>query len=73
MLIGGQLLTIGGPPARRYGQGFAWYKLGTTKLAGGTSRIRVQVPRPLGGNFAIDVILLTPVPFTPNGFVRPGE
>ncbi|CAN5504341.1 hypothetical protein BH11ARM2_BH11ARM2_12100 [soil metagenome] len=73
VLIGGQLLTIGGPPARRYGQGFAWYKLGTTKLAGGTSRIRVQVPRPLGGNFAIDVILLTPVPFTPNGFVRPGE
>ncbi|RYG48429.1 hypothetical protein EON79_04470 [bacterium] len=73
LLIGGQLLTISGPPVRRYGQGFGWYKLGMTKLAGANSRIRVQVPRPLGGDFAIDVILLTPVPFSPNGFVRPGE
>lgn len=74
VLIGGQLLTIEGPPVRKYGQGFAWYKLGTTRLAaGGNSRVRVQVARPMGGNFAVDVILLTPVPFAPNGFVRPGE
>lgn len=71
VLIGGQRLTISEEPVSAYGDGYAWYRLGTTRLAGDRSSMRLVVNRRGGIDLAIDAIVLTPVPFRPNGVTPP--
>lgn len=70
ILIGDQLMPMPKEYSALYGQGLAWYKLGTTKLQGNLSTVRVQV-NSAGAPIAIDAIVLTPVPFTPSATTPP--
>jgi hypothetical protein len=70
-IVGGQTLTINTDPVSPYGNGFAWYKLGVTKLAGGQSTIKLVVTGETSSDLAIDVLLLTPGVFHPNGVDQP--
>lgn len=65
--IGGQILTIQGEGLSPYSNGFAWYRLGTTKLSKGQSKLVVEMRAPEGIDMAIDTILLTPIGFAPRG------
>ncbi len=69
--IGGQIMTAQSGPLSPYGSGFAWYKMGTTRLTPGNARINVEASLPTGGEVAIDAILLYPGTFTPNGVTVP--
>jgi hypothetical protein len=69
--IGGQVLTIQGEGVAAYGDGFAWYKLGTTRAVTGTNKFRLSIDAPQGADLAIDTILLYPGAFRPNGVIPP--
>jgi hypothetical protein len=71
VMVGGQPMLITAEPVSPYGAGYAWYRLGTTRLAGNTTKLRVQVGSALGSEIALDVILLSPSPFQPNGVRLP--
>ncbi len=66
VIVGGQPLRITSEPIGLYGNGFGWYKLGTTRLAGGQSSMRVEIAASNNQEIALDVILLTPRPFKPD-------
>ncbi len=70
-IIGGQTMTIAEGPFSPYGEGFAWYRLGKTRLAGGSSTIRIRVVGAQGADMALDVLLLTPDSFVPSGVTMP--
>ncbi len=70
-LVGGQILQVTGDPISLYGGGFGWYKLGSTRLGGTMTKLRIQVNSPSGADISIDTILLSPTPFTPAGVTRP--
>lgn len=70
-IIGGQTMTINTEPVSLYGGGYGWYKLGVTRLAGGRSSLKVIVTGETSSDLALDVILLTPGTFTPNGVNEP--
>lgn len=65
--IGGQTLIPEARPVAYYGQGFAWYRLGVSRLAGNTAKLRLTIDGPLGYEYAIDAIVLTPSRFRPLG------
>ncbi len=71
VVIGGQQMKLSGEPQSIYGGGFGWYRLGTTRIAGNLTNIRLQVDTAGNDEVAVDVILLTPVPFKPNGVTPP--
>ncbi|MDX2066539.1 MAG: hypothetical protein SFX74_12430 [Fimbriimonadaceae bacterium] len=73
--IGGQQLTIQDRAVSPYGQGFAWYRLGVTRLTTTESRLRLEVDNPVGDEFAFDSLLITPPGFKPRGtrVTDPGE
>jgi hypothetical protein len=72
VVIGGQALTIVGEPTSPYGDGYAWYRLGTTKLAGSATSLQLTVLAPEGAELGIDTIVLTPLlPFRPQGTRMP--
>ena len=69
--VNGQPFTITSPPVSLYGDGYGWYKLGVTRLSGNIAKARIQVNG--GGNLpiAMDAIILSPRPFTPDGITLP--
>jgi hypothetical protein len=69
--IGGQILTRQSEGFSPYGAGYAWYQFGTTKLAGATTQIALEVNAPNGVDLAVDAIVLSPTPFTPRGISVP--
>jgi hypothetical protein len=69
--VGGQVLTIQGEGLSAYGDGYEWYRFGTTKAVAGTNKLRLSVDAPQGADLAIDAILLYPGSFRPNGVVPP--
>ncbi|MDR3688455.1 MAG: hypothetical protein P4L46_03690 [Fimbriimonas sp.] len=71
VVVGGQVMPVTGDPISLYGSGFGWYKVGTTRLAGNLTRLRVQVNTSGNAEIAIDSILVTPDPFTPNAVTLP--
>jgi hypothetical protein len=68
--VGGQVLKLPEAPIVRYGQGLGWYKLGTTRLAGNLSKVRISVAS-AGPAIVLDAILITPHPFTPKAVQPP--
>ncbi len=71
VVVAGQLMNLEGPALSPYGSGFAWYKLGTTRLSSGTIRINVIALPDTESEIAIDAILLYPGSFNPSGVVIP--
>ncbi|MBC8066032.1 MAG: hypothetical protein H7Y17_14460, partial [Chlorobia bacterium] len=69
--VGSQLLTVQGEGLSAYGDGFAWYRLGTTRVIPGTNKMKITFDAPQGADVAIDTILLYPGSFRPNGIVPP--
>ena len=68
--IGDQLIPFPADYTALYGQGLAWYKLGTTALRGNVSTLRIQV-NSAGAPIAIDTIVVTPIHFTPTATTPP--
>lgn len=71
VFVGGQTMTLTGESVGRYGSGYGWYRLGTTRLAGGTQKLRVQVDAPRGAEIALDAIMLSPTRQKPSGVTPP--
>jgi hypothetical protein len=71
LTVGGQLMTIQEEGLSEYGDGYAWYKLGTTKVVNGTNKMRLAVDAPQGADLAVDAILLYPGKLRPNGIIPP--
>lgn len=67
----GQVMGIVGEPTSFYGAGFAWYRLGSTKLATGQSKVRLSVASSQGADISVDVIVFAPLGFQPNGVALP--
>lgn len=73
VLVGNQVMTISGEGVSPYGLGFAWYKCGSTKLAGARAKVRIEVTSDQGIDMALDVIMISPSGFRPNGITIPGQ
>ena len=69
--VSGQVLRITGPGMSGYGNGFAWYKLGTTRLLNQRNKVRVSVAATQGTEEALDALLFFPGTFTPSGQLMP--
>jgi len=69
--VSGQRLSIIDGPYSSYASGFAWYRLGVTRLLSTNSDLSIHVDSPEGAYLAIDVILLYPGTFKPNGVTMP--
>lgn len=69
--IGGQIMRITGEPVNQYGSGFGWYNLGTTRLPSTKSEFRVEFMGVTSTDVALDALLFTPQPITPNGTFLP--
>ena len=68
--IAGDAFTIQSEPISPYGQGFAWYRLGTTKLGGTQTKMRLQVNSKTA-DMAFDAFVLYPGHFQPRGVTLP--
>lgn len=51
----------------------SWVLAGKVHLAAGKHRLRIEPVEEPKCTFGLDVLLLTPVPFTPRGKLKPGE
>jgi len=69
--VAGVDYTIPRDYASPYGDGYAWYRLGTTKLGGRSSTLKIDVKSMHGADLGIDAILLYPGTFRPNGVQMP--
>lgn len=69
--IGGQIMTIQSGPVSFYGSGFAWYKMGTTRLKPGQVRIDVAAMPGVNAEVAVDAVVLYPGAFSPKGVAIP--
>ncbi len=69
--IGGQTLFATEAPVSAYGAGFAWYRLGTTRLTGGVTNVILRMRSGIGAEAAIDCIVLSPAGWRPNGVAYP--
>lgn len=70
-LVGGQTLFAQEAPVSSYGAGFAWYRLGTTRLTGGVTNLQLRMRSGIGAEAAIDCIVLAPAGWRPNGVAYP--
>lgn len=71
VVVGTQVFSLGDKPIAPYGLGFAWYKLGTTKLGLDPVTVTVIVDGQNGFDIAVDAILLTPDKFEPHDVGKP--
>ncbi|MBS1718235.1 MAG: hypothetical protein JSS72_10945 [Armatimonadetes bacterium] len=69
--LGSQVLTLPDRSVSPYGMGFAWYRLGVTRLPLGESTIRLEVEGSSGASMMVDSIVLSPGVFKPNGTFGP--
>lgn len=71
--VGGQTLVASEPPVSAYGAGFAWYRLGTTRLSGGVAKVQFRMRSGIGAEAALDSIVFAPSGWRPNGVSYPYE
>lgn len=69
--VSGQSLRIESEPQSPYGNGFAWYRCGITKLAGTQAILEVRLTAD-ASYAALDAIVLFPGKFAPRGVFLPG-
>lgn len=71
ILVAGQSFTLPAESVSPYGDGFAWYKLGMTRLGGAQTTLKVIVNAAEGAEMAFDCFVISPTPFMPNGVQMP--
>jgi len=69
--IGGQVLSLQGAGVNPYGSGFAWYKLGTTRLPAVRSEVKIEVNGVSSTNVGFDSIVLAAQSFVPRSILIP--
>ena len=69
--IGGVTLVPSEPPVSSYGDGFAWYRLGKTRLSVGVANVSLRMRSEPGAEAAIDAIVFAPAGWRPNGVSYP--
>ncbi len=69
--VGGQTMRLTGEPVNQYGSGFGWYNIGSTRLPSTKSEFRVEFTGVTSTDVALDAVLFTPQPVTPNGTFLP--
>ena len=69
--VNGQVLLSKSPPVGAYGAGYAWYRMGTTRLVGEANEVSLQIRPRLHDPLAVDVVLFAPLGYTPNGVALP--
>lgn len=71
LVVGGQQMEIPAESVSMYGTGFAWYRVGTTRLAGNKTTIEFRVQGIDATRVALDVLLLYPGQFQPRSIFPP--
>jgi len=56
--IANQTLSLPDAPTSLYGQGFGWYRLGTTRFGANIGKVRLEVAEAIGDSFAFDAIVI---------------
>jgi len=69
--VEGQTFGVSEAPVSLYGDGYGWYKLGVTRLAGNMAKVLIRVNGSGNLPIALDAIVLTPRPFAPDGITLP--
>ncbi|MBW7927835.1 MAG: hypothetical protein H3C58_07075 [Fimbriimonadaceae bacterium] len=64
-------LKIAAPPVEGYGNGFAWFRMGVTRLKPSQNRLRIQVEPTEGIDLAIDAVVLSQPGFRPSATRKP--
>ena len=64
--VGGVVLRPLGPPVSYYGLNLAWYRFGKAEL-GERTNVTVEFDTDVGSTIVLDVLVASPVPFTPDG------
>lgn len=67
LIVNGQTLTAKSGPVSLYGQGLGWYSFGTATLPANGATVQVVCGTELGAELELDVIMLSPTPFVPQG------
>lgn len=71
--IDGRPLSIQGPPVSLYGDGFGWYRLGDFTPEGANYTLVVRLPGDFKDRLSLDVVLIYPGRFVPDGPEPPVE
>jgi hypothetical protein len=71
LIVGGEVFRLDEDPVSAYGAGFAWYHLGTTRVGGSNTNVRIEVKPKAGADLAIDAVLFYPGKFVPSGTRMP--
>jgi hypothetical protein len=69
--VGGQLMTLAGPPMSPYGSGFAWYQCGSTRLPTARTELTIELTGSTSTDISLDCLALSPVPFQPQNTLIP--
>ncbi len=71
VIAGNQSFGLLTPPTGAYGTGYGWYKIGSIRTGGSSQTVKIIVNGLIPGDIAIDCIVLTQVPFEPDGLNHP--
>ena len=69
--VGGQLMSLVGPPMSPYGSGFAWYLCGTTRLPTTRTDVIIELTGTPSTDISLDCLMLSPQPFQPMNVMMP--
>lgn len=69
--IGDQTLRASGSPINFYGNGYGWYRFGEVSLQPGNIQFGLMVQSNEGVDLSLDVVVLFPGRFKPNGVFAP--
>lgn len=69
--IGDQVMKIERGPVSLYANGYGWYRMGEVSLVKGPIQMQIAVDSKDGADLAIDVVLVSPERFNPNGVYPP--
>ncbi|MCX7799003.1 MAG: hypothetical protein N2109_01515 [Fimbriimonadales bacterium] len=67
LVLQGQRWQLAGQPLSAYGQGFAWYRVGVTRLQTGYAELKLEILPEEGLDLGFDAFLLAPVGVRPDG------
>lgn len=67
LVLQGQRMQLQSTPVSPYGDGFAWYRAGLTRLKTGMVELRIEIEPADGLDLAFDAALLAPTGVRPNG------
>lgn len=71
VMLAGTAYRIPPDGVSAYGDGYEWYRLGSTKLAGTMTTLKILVGTTGQANMAVDAVLIYPGAFRPNGVQMP--